>query len=740
MSEPQSGTEDRIEGAVLSNGKNGDAPTIGRPPAAVLVVDDNAASRLAVRAMLAPLEHVVVEADSGSAALRAVDRQAFAVVLMDVRMPTMDGYETARLIRQRTTGLTPIIFVTAGVTDDTEMATAYASGAVDFISMPMRADVLRAKVSAFVELLAKSQELHRSVEAITALNAALRDSEVRARAVLQNVADGIVTAAADGLIESFNESARRLFGYRDEEVIGRPLQLLIAPSHHDDFSDPAGERWSLLTARNIPATSTETVGCRKDGSCFPMELDLSRMQIGERTFTIGCIRDISGRKAYTEALELRTLHDDVTGLPNRALFGDRMDQAIATAERSGEPRGVLFVDLDDFREVNEVPEREHADAVLQAVAARLQDTMGASDTVARLGGSQFGILPSGAIGVPTAAGIAWKVREAFEHPFVIGDDSVNLDASIGLAFFPQHGRTTADLWRRADAALHKAKLSGSRLPAVPADADQQTEHRLRLLGELRDGIPRGELRLHFQPKVDLVTRRTTGVEALVRWQHPSKGLLMPAEFLPEAMRTELVEPLTRWVLDEALQQQRRWNDVGFDLTMAVNVNPRSLRRDSQLPDTIAELTSSWTIAPGTFFMEITETALADADAPMVLGILHSMGVCVAIDDFGTGHSSLVYLQRLPVDQVKVDQSFVLNIASVPGDAVIVRSTIDLAHNLGLTVVAEGVEDEAALDMLVEYGCDQAQGYYISRPKAADELTAWLAESPFGATPLASAAR
>ena len=709
-------------------------------PACVLVVDDNPAERLAVRAMLAPLGHSVVEADSGRAALRAVLRQDFAVILMDVRMPTLDGFATATLIRQRgRSALTPIIFLTAFGRDEIETAGAYASGAVDFIFAPILADVLRAKVSTFVDLFVQARELQGSLASITALNAALRDSEVRARAVLQNVADGIVTAGEGGLIETFNRSARRLFGYREDEVIGQPLQFIIAPSHREDFAEPLRAGWSLLTANDIPAEPTETVGCRKDGSCFPIEMGMSQMQIGERTFTIGCIRDISGRKAYTEALEQRTLLDDVTGLPNRALFGDRMDRAIADAERAEQPRGVLLIDIDEFRAFNDSLGRDRGDELLRTIADRLRSAVRNSDTVARMGGDEFGILPSDETDVETAEAIAWKVRTAFDEPFLIGGHVLDVRASIGIAFFPQHGRTTADLLRRASLAMREAKQSGSGLGIFVAEPEDPTARRLTLLSELRAGIPRGELVLHYQPKVDLATRRTIGVEALVRWQHPTAGLLMPAQFMPEAARSELIEPLTAWVLDAALRQLREWCDAGFDLTMAVNISARSLTRGSSLPDTVAQLTDTWDLAPGSLVLELTENALIDAEGPVVLELLHAMGERVAIDDFGTGHSSLVYLQRLPIDEIKLDRSFVMNLATVASDAVIVRSTIDLAHSLGLTVVAEGVEDEVALGMLIEYGCDTVQGYLFSRPLAADALTPWLLESRVGATPKAASA-
>lgn len=725
--DPSSRQHSRARGAGQASGTE---PT---GTGGVLIVDDNAGKRLAIRAMLAPLGYSIAEANSGRAALRAVLRRDFAVILMDVRMPIMDGFETAKLIRQRThSALTPFIFVTAFGGDEAETISAYKSGAVDFLFTPVDADVLRAKVAAFVTLFVQTEELQRSLESITVLHAALRASEVEARAVLENVADGIVTAGTSGAIETFNRSAQRLFGYTEDEALGQPLELIVAPSHHDDVCGAARARWSLLTAEDIPAEPTETVGCRKDGSCFPMELDMSQMQIGERTFTIGCVRDISGRNAYTEALEQRVLHDDLTGLPTRTLFGDRLDQAIASAARTDSPCGVLVVDLDGFREINERLGREGGDEVLRAVGQRLRGLMRNIDTVARLRGDEFGVLPGDRADAAAAASIAWKIRESFDAPILIGGNPVEVDASIGIAFFPEHGRTTAELMRRADLALHQAKASGSGLAVFATEPGDQAAYWLTLLSELRVGIARGELVLHFQPIVDLSDgQRTTGVEALVRWQHPVRGLLFPADFMAQAERSELIVPLTRWVLDEALHQQRHWGDAGFDLTMAVNISARSLARASSLPDTVAELTGTWGIAPDRLILELTEIAVIDAAAPEVLTLLHTMGERLSIDDFGTGHSSLVYLQQLSVDELKIDRSFVMNLASISSDAVIVRSTIDLAHNLGLTVVAEGVEDQAALDLLIEYGCDSAQGYFFSRPAPADELTAWLSKSRSG---------
>jgi diguanylate cyclase (GGDEF)-like protein/PAS domain S-box-containing protein len=711
-----------------------EAPQPDPPTAAVLIVDDDPAKRLAIRSILEPLGHTVVEADSGRAALRAVLRATFAVILMDVRMPIMDGFETAKLIRQRSQSRrTPIIFVTAFGRDETETASAYASGAVDFIFTPILDDVLQAKVSAFVDLYLQAQELQSSLASITALNTALHDSEMRAHAVLQNVADAIVTASEGGIvIESFNRSARRLFGYTEQEVVGRPLKLIVAESHHARFCAVETLDRREANPKDLPGEPIETLGRRKDGSHFPMEMGLSEMELGNRTFTIACIRDISGRQAYDEAISHQTLHDDLTGLPNRTLFGDRMDRTIAAADRAEQPSGVLLVGLDAFNEVNQTFGRAVGDVLLQAVAQRLLGTVRESDTIARVGGDTFGILPSGETAVETAAVMAWKIRETLGQPFLIDGNVIDVRASIGIALFPEHGRTTTDLLGRADRAMRSAKRSGRGLAVFAATPDDDTARRMTLLSDLRDGIARDELVLHFQPKIGLTSPpQTTGVEALVRWQHPTDGLLMPAQFMPEAERSELIEPLTKWVLDAALRQQHLWHEAGLDLTMAVNISGRSLTLGSDLPDSVAKLTAKWHIPPGMLILELTENALIDANVPDVLEHLHAMGERLSIDDFGTGHSSLVYLQRLPIDEIKIDQSFVTNLATVPNDAVIVRSTIELAHNLGLSVVTEGVEDEEALGMLAEYGCDSAQGYFFSRPCSAHALTAWFAASPFG---------
>ena len=704
------------------------APGTRSTAPAILVVDDNPVKRVALRAMLAPLGHPVIEVDSGRAAVKALGHQDFAIILMDVRMPTMNGFETAKLCRsQPRGGRTPIMFITAIGGDEGEVASAYASGAVDFVFTPVQPDVLRAKVTAFVDLFLQSQELHRSLESITALNGALRDSDVRTQAVLDNVSDAIFILDDRGVIESVNRSVGQLFGYHAMEPVGHPFTFMIAPDRRDELRALNVASAGAVTDPTQSSRTIETVGCRKDGSTFAMELERGEMQHEERTFTLACVRDISERRAHTEALEHLALHDGLTGLANRTLFSDLLSRALGSAKRANEARAVLMMDLDGFKHVNDTLGHDRGDTLLREVGERLIATLREGDTVARLGGDEFAILPAGVADLSAAVAVALKIQQVCERGFSLDGETIHVSPSIGIALFPEHGDTTTDLLHRADLAMYSAKRSGEGHAVFTVMQETQTAGHLALLLDLRHCVTRNELILHYQPKIDLLTRAITGVEALIRWQHPTQGLLPPASFMPEVERTHLIAPVTRWVLDTALRQQRLWRDAGFDLTMAVNVSARSLREASTLPDTVAELTQLWGTLPSSLTLELTESALIGDAAPGVLTRLHTMGE-LSIDDFGTGYSSLAYLQRLQVNEIKIDRSFVMNLASVSDDEIIVRSTIDLAHNLGLTVVAEGVEDERVAEMLIGYECEAAQGYLFARPGSAEQIAGLLTES------------
>ena len=507
---------------------------------------------------------------------------------------------------------------------------------------------------------------------------------------------------------------------------------MLASKHAGDMVSPREAQRDL--SAHGQGRSAHSLGRRKDGSTFPMELNLSEVLLGTGNLHIGCFRDISERQTYTETLQYQALHDDLTDLPNRVLFGDRVDLAVRAALRTGTSVAVLLLDLNEFKYVNDTLGHQQGDMLLKLVSGRLADCVRDADTVARLGGDEFGVLLLGDTDLSGAATVAWKLEAALQRAFVVGDHDVEMNASVGIALAPEHGDNVDDLLRRADLAMYDAKREGVGYAMFAAEQEEAPKRRLALLSDLRYCIEREELVLHYQPKIDLRTRETTGVEALIRWNHPSGRLVPPGEFMPEVEHNELLIPITEWVITEALRRLRIWRDQGYDLNMAVNLGARCLAEGVELFETVDRLTGASGVPPGKLTFELTESALLDTAVPGLVERLETMDERLSIDDFGTGYSSLVYLQRLPVVEIKADRSFVMTLGSDPESAIIVRSTIDLAHNHSLKVVAEGVEDEETLDVLIGYGCDEAQGYYFSRPVPGDEVVPWLQSSSFGLVP------
>jgi diguanylate cyclase (GGDEF)-like protein len=429
-----------------------------------------------------------------------------------------------------------------------------------------------------------------------------------------------------------------------------------------------------------------------------------------------------------EVNEHQALHDSLTGLPNRTLFHDRVRQALVSARRDHRPAAVMIMDLDRFKEVNDTLGHASGDELLKQVGVRLSESLRENDTVARLGGDEFGVLLPKVFDAETAVAVARKLRTTLEEPFTIHGLALQIEASIGIALYPDHGGDVQSLLQRADVAMYVAKEHPAGCEVYTRERDDYSPDRLTLLTGLRRAIDRGELLLHYQPKADLRTGEILGVEALVRWRHPERGMIPPDEFIPAAQKTGVIGPLTMFVLDEALRQCRTWCLQGLELCVAVNLSTRNLL-DLHLPEAVAELLARWEVPAGLLELEITEsTILADpVRAMQILSRLDEMGVRLSIDDFGTGYSSLAYLKRLPVDELKIDKSFILGMDESENDEVIVRSTIDLGRNLGLRVVAEGVESAQAWSRLAQLGCNVAQGYFLSRPLPAEQLTQWLAD-------------
>jgi diguanylate cyclase (GGDEF)-like protein len=424
--------------------------------------------------------------------------------------------------------------------------------------------------------------------------------------------------------------------------------------------------------------------------------------------------------------EHQALHDGLTGLANRGLFHDRLHQALRLGTREKHGVAVMIMDLDRFKEINDTLGHQSGDKVLQETARRLTRTLRETDTIARLGGDEFAILMPNVPDPAVSLSVADKIRNALNQPFMVQSLTLDVRTSIGIALFPAHGKDPETLIQRADIAMYLAKSAKTEVEIYTSEKDQYSPSRLALVGEMREAIDQGEFVLHYQPKVNLKTGVVDGVEALIRWQHPLRGLIPPDEFIPLAEHTGLIDPITRYVIDEALKQGRLMREGGKMISVAVNLSARSLL-DENFPDFVADALRKWQVPPSSLACEITESTVV-SDPKRALGVLSrlsQMGVLLSIDDFGTGYSSLSQLRRLPLNEIKIDKSFVMNMMNDENDLVIVRSTIDLGRNLGLQVVAEGVENEDIWNKLKDLGCDYAQGYYNSRPMPGTELLRWL---------------
>jgi diguanylate cyclase (GGDEF)-like protein len=430
-------------------------------------------------------------------------------------------------------------------------------------------------------------------------------------------------------------------------------------------------------------------------------------------------------------------HDALTGLPNRVLLRDRIEQALAGATRTSAEVAVLLIDLDRFKEINDTLGHTYGDELLRQIGPRLESVLRDGDTVARLGGDEFAVLLPVVEGADEARAVAERLRESLHRRFEVQGVALDLEASVGIALSPWHGTDVEELLRNADIAMYVAKEVKAGAVLFCPDEHVTGRTRLTVLGDLRTALDSGdELFLHYQPKVTLDGERVEGLEALLRWQHPERGMIPPSDFIPVAEGTGIIIRLTERVLGMALGTMRGWLDQQLAVPVAVNLSARCLL-DASLPDLVARLLDEHRVPASLLRLEVTESAvMSDAARCMdVLQRLHELCVRLSIDDFGTGYSSMVHLRRLPVDELKIDRSFVLGMTTMAADAVLVRTAIDLGHNLGLTVVAEGVEALEHADALRDLGCDVAQGYHYARPMGVADMTALLQRSVLVRDPL-----
>jgi diguanylate cyclase (GGDEF)-like protein/PAS domain S-box-containing protein len=523
-----------------------------------------------------------------------------------------------------------------------------------------------------------------------------------------------------GTIGFWSQGAEKLYGWTRQEALGRTPQAVL----HTEFPQP----FSQIKAELVATGRWEgelTHSCR-DGTqvVVASRWALQAGTAAQPSAVVAINRDVTEPKRVQAALEHQALHDPLTELPNRVLVRRRVEQAIQAVRASGRGAALLMLDLDRFKEVNDTFGHDQGDRLLQEVSRRLSGVLRDPETVARLGGDEFAVLLPDA-DASLARSRAAALLAALDAPVSVDGHRLAVGASIGIVLAPAHGQDFDTLLRRADVAMYLAKTQGAGCVVYSPDIDRHSPEHLALFGELRQAIEQDGLILHYQPKLACSDGSFAGVEALVRWPHPEGDLVPPDQFIPQAEQTGLIRPLTHWVMGTALRQCRAWKEQGRDVPVAVNLSMRSLH-DPDLPKAVTAGLARWRLPASALEIEITESSLmADPSRALaVLTRLNEMGIRIAIDDFGTGYSSLAYLKDLPVHELKIDRSFVRGLTQQTRDRAIVRSMIDLAHHLGLRVVAEGVEDLSTWDLLVRLGCDLAQGYYLSRPRPAADILGW----------------
>ncbi|WP_310448360.1 EAL domain-containing protein [Thiobacillus sp.] len=558
---------------------------------------------------------------------------------------------------------------------------------------------------------------------------AVEESERRHRELLETAPDAIMVVDGQGIIQMVNERLEQMFGYARSELLGMKMEILVAGRYKARHDDQRSSFTDSPYARPM-ANKPDLAGQRKDGSEVPLDIALSTFQSDAGLQVTTFIRDVTERRRMEADLRHQATHDALTHLPNRVLFQDRLTQAMVQARRHDRLVAVILLDLDNFKAINDGWGHNYGDLFLGEVAGRLTTVLRPDDMVARLGGDEFVLLLSNPGCVEDVGQVADKIVRLFAEPFRIEENEVFVSASLGVTVFPADGEDVTTLLRNADVAMYRAKSEGrGGIRYYTRDLNTRMRENLLLQTDLRRALENGQLQLHYQAQIEMSTSRISGVEALLRWIHDELGDVSPARFIPVAEASGLIVPIGSWVINTACCQIRAWQDAGMPTKVAVNLSAHQFRYGC-LVDVVKTALSESGAAPSLLELELTESALMDDPkaAALVLGELENLGVTIAIDDFGTGYSSLAYLKMFSLHKLKIDRSFVKDVAHDPDDAAIVGGLVSLAHSLGMWVVAEGVETEDQRTSLARLGCNAFQGWLHSRAVPAEECFRMLIEN------------
>ena len=724
----------------------------------VLVADDDPVMRLLMLEMLAQVGLDAIEAEDGRQAVQLARERRPDLILMDVEMPHMDGFAACRAIRREEAGgaLVPIVMVTGG--DDVEAVTsAYEAGATDFVSKPINWPILGHRV---LYVLRASDAIAR-----------LRIADAQNRAVLAAIPDTFFRMDRDGFYLDYEPGHERPGQARallEAPGAGRlSLERPARPANVDDNAPFSSERCigrhiSEVLPAPIAARVLDKLGeVLRTQEIRSVEYELIRFGTAQHfearlvatgpSEVLGLVRDISERKRTEEQIRRLAYCDSLTGIPNRQAFLENLERELQRSKIGNKKFAVLFMDLDAFKRINDTLGHNVGDHLLKIVSERLRETIRPSDLVsrgealpgdgpaessystpgtnlARLGGDEFTILIPDLERVEHALNVAHRVKEAMRRPFLIEGNEIFVTASIGISLFPEDGDDSSSLLKYADTAMYHAKNCGkNNAKLYSSSLTMQIMSHVKLEVGLRRALQNDELYLLYQPQLDVRSSEIVGVEALVRWRHPERGVISPTEFIPLAEETGLIVPIGEWVLRTACNQARAWQRHDRRaLRMAVNLSAKQFK-DENLSQIVLSALDETGLDPKLLELELTEgTLMDDAKATLsTLERLRAIGVYLSIDDFGTGYSSMNYLKRFDVRALKIDRSFICGLPQDSENAAITRAIIAMAHGLKMAVVAEGVETDEQLVLLEEYGCDMVQGYFLGRPSTAEAITQML---------------
>jgi diguanylate cyclase (GGDEF)-like protein/PAS domain S-box-containing protein len=709
----------------------------------VVIAEDDESSRIFLHRMLVAKGYAVRAAINGIEALQLAKESTPDIIISDIMMPEMDGFELCRQIKQDESLCTiPFVFYTATYTDSQDESLAQALGAAEFIIKPSPPDLLMQKIETVLRehqagLLQVSEtpiaapspldamytsslarKLDKKIQELEAEREELKLSAL----VFENSSEGMMVTDAEGYIITINPAFTSVTGYTPEEAIGKKPSFLKSDHHDQAFYQAL---WQELNTTG--QWKGEIWNLRKNGEIYPelLTINTSFKKDGSPFRRVALFSDITEKKKSEEMIWRQANFDALTGLPNRYMFHDRIEQEVKKVQQTGRPLALLFLDIDHFKEVNDTLGHGKGDLLLKEAAQRIAGCVSKSNIVARLGGDEFSIIITDLADSSSVESVVQKLLHSLAEPFMLGIEVAYVSASIGITFYPTDTDEIESLLKNADQAMYAAKQHGrNRYSFFTPSMQEAVQARMRLATDLRTALNENQFLLHYQPIVELNSGHIFKAEVLIRWQHPVRGLVSPVEFIPIAEDTGLIIGIGDWVFREAVRQVNYLRTAKHrDLQISVNMSPVQFQN-------LEENYASWFnymqelgLPGNSIAVEITESLLLDSNAAVTdkLSAFRSAGMQVSLDDFGTGYSALSYLKKFDIDFLKIDQSFVRNLTPGSQDLALCEAIIMMAHKLGIKVIAEGIETTQQRDLLAAAGCDYGQGYLFSRPLPADEF-------------------